>query len=43
MLPLMLLGFGMLRGFAITTSLGVLIAIFVTRPAFTAVVEKIMK
>lgn len=43
MLPLMILGFGMLRGFAITTSLGVLIAIFITRPAFTAVVEKMLK
>lgn len=42
MLPLMLLGFGMLRGFAMTTSLGVLIAIFITRPAFTAIVEKVM-
>jgi preprotein translocase subunit SecD len=42
MLPLMLLGFGMLRGFAMTTSLGVLIAIFITRPAFTAMMEKII-
>lgn len=43
MFPLMILGFGMLRGFALTTSLGVLIAIFITRPAFTIIVEKIMK
>lgn len=43
MFPLMILGFGMLRGFALTTSLGVLIAIFITRPAFTVIVEKIIK
>lgn len=43
MFPLMILGFGMLRGFALTTSLGVLIAIFVTRPAFTSLVERVMK
>ena len=42
MFPLMILGFGMLRGFAMTTALGVIIAIFITRPAFTAMVEKVI-
>jgi preprotein translocase subunit SecD len=42
MFPLMILGFGMLRGFAMTTSLGVLVAIFITRPAFTMLVEKVI-
>src|SRR3989338_6858120 len=41
MLPL--LGMAALRGFAITTILGVLIGILITRPAFGAMVEKIIK
>ncbi|HLD83646.1 MAG TPA: hypothetical protein VI979_02215 [archaeon] len=41
MLPL--LGMAALRGFAITTILGVLIGILITRPAFGAMVEKIVK
>ncbi len=43
MLPLMTLGFGMLRGFAITTIIGVLAGILVTRPAFGVVIERILK
>ncbi len=43
MLPLMTLGFGLLRGFALTTSLGVLIGIFITRPAFAQLVEMVIK
>ncbi len=42
MLPLMILGLGLLRGFAITTIIGVLIAIFVTRPAFGEFIKKIV-
>lgn len=42
MLPLMVLGLGLLRGFAITTTMGVLIGIFVTRPAFGEIVKKIV-
>ncbi len=42
MLPLMVLGFGMLRGFAITTSIGVLAGIFITRPAFGKIVERVV-
>ncbi len=41
MLPLMIAGVGLLKGFAITTIIGVLIAIFITRPAYMAILEKI--
>lgn len=40
MLPLMTIGFGTLRGFAITTILGVLIGVFIARPAYGVIVEK---
>lgn len=41
MLPLMIAGVGTLKGFAITTIIGVLIAIFITRPAYMAILEKV--
>ncbi|MEM7816889.1 MAG: hypothetical protein QXZ20_03175 [Candidatus Aenigmatarchaeota archaeon] len=43
MIPLFSVGFGLLRGFAITTILGILIAIFVTRPAFTEILQNLLK
>lgn len=43
MLPLIVLGLGTLKGFAITTIVGVLIGIFITRPAYTAILERIEK
>ena len=43
MFPLMIFGFGLLRGFAITTMVGVLAGIFITRPAFSIIVEKLMR
>jgi len=43
MLALMFLGFGTLRGFAITTLLGILIAVLITRPAFGEIVKKILE
>jgi len=43
MLPLMVIGIGVMRGFAITTIIGVLIGIFVTRPAFSKIAEKIFE
>jgi preprotein translocase subunit SecD len=43
MLPLMTLGFGMLRGFAITTIIGVLIGVLIARPAYGVIVEKMHK
>jgi preprotein translocase subunit SecD len=39
MLPLYYAGAGLVRGFAITTFLGVSFGVFVTRPAFAALVE----
>lgn len=39
MVPLWFAGAGMLRGFAITTIVGVTIGVLVTRPAFAAMVE----
>ncbi|MFH0836904.1 MAG: MMPL family transporter [Candidatus Aenigmatarchaeota archaeon] len=42
MLPLTILGLGVLRGFAITTILGVLIGIFITRPAFGELIKKLV-
>ena len=43
MFPLLIFGFGVLRGFAIVTILGVLIGIFITRPAFGAMIERLIK
>jgi preprotein translocase subunit SecD len=43
MFPLLIFGFGVLRGFAIVTILGVLIGIFITRPAFGAIIEKLVR
>jgi preprotein translocase subunit SecD len=43
MIPLMIFGLGMLRGFAITTIVGVLIGLFITRPAFGEIVTRLMK
>lgn len=43
MLPLMFIGVGVMRGFAIVTTIGVLIGVFITRPAFGKVVERILE
>ncbi len=43
MLPLMFLGVGLVRGFAITTIIGVLVGILITRPAYAKIVEIIGK
>jgi len=43
MMPLMVLGFGVLRGFAITTTIGVLAGILITRPAFGKILEKLVE
>ncbi|MDY6770729.1 MAG: hypothetical protein SV186_02090 [Candidatus Nanohaloarchaea archaeon] len=43
MLPVMSIGAGAVRGFAITTILGVLIGIFITRPAYATVLDVIEK
>ncbi len=43
MLPLMWAGAGLVRGFAITTILGVTVGVLVTRPAFAEIAEKFIK
>ena len=43
MLPLVFAGAGLLKGFAITTILGVSIGVFITRPAYAAIIEILIK
>jgi len=43
MFPLIFAGAGLLKGFAITTIIGVTIGVFITRPAYSAFVEVMLK
>jgi preprotein translocase subunit SecD len=43
MLPLLSAGAGLLKGFAITTILGVSIGVFITRPAFAVIAETLLR
>ncbi len=43
MLPLISIGAGMLKGFAFTTVMGVLVGILITRPAYAKIVEIIVE
>jgi len=43
MIPLMNVEAGMLKGFAFTTIVGILIGVFITRPAFAEIVKYIVK
>jgi len=43
MIPLLGVGAGMLKGFAFTTIIGVLIGIIVTRPGYAQVISEILK
>ncbi len=43
MLPLLFIGVGVMRGFAITTLLGVFIGVFIARPAFSRIAEKMLE
>jgi preprotein translocase subunit SecD len=43
MIPLIFAGAGLLRGFAITTIVGVTAGVLVTRPAFAAIIEILLK
>ena len=43
MIPLIFAGAGLLKGFAITTIIGVTIGVFVTRPAYSSFVEIMLK
>jgi len=42
MVPLMVIGIGVMRGFAIVATIGVLIGIFITRPAFGRIAEMLI-
>ena len=39
MVPLMFLGVGLVRGFAITTIVGVLVGVLITRPAYARIIQ----
>lgn len=43
MVPLLFAGAGLLKGFALTTIIGISVGVFITRPAFAAVVEILLK
>lgn len=43
MLPLFAIGAGMLKGFAITTILGMSVGVFITRPAYAKIIEILME
>lgn len=43
MLPLLFAGAGLLRGFALTTIIGISVGVFITRPAYAAVLEILME
>ena len=43
MLPLIFIGIGLVKGFAITTIIGVLAGVLITRPAYGRIVERIVE
>ncbi len=43
MFPLLFAGAGLLKGFAFVTIVGISIGVFITRPAFAAIVEKLVE
>jgi len=43
MVPLMFAGAGLLKGFALTTIIGISVGVFVTRPAYAEIVEILLK
>ncbi len=43
MLPLFVVGAGMLKGFALTTIIGMSVGVFITRPAYAKVIEILME
>ena len=43
MLPLVFAGAGLLKGFAITTIIGASVGVFITRPAYSKVIEILLK
>ena len=43
LLPLLWAGAGLLKGFAVTTIIGITIGVLITRPAFAAIIEILLK
>ena len=43
MFPLLFAGAGLLRGFAITTIIGISVGVFITRPAYANILEILLK
>ncbi len=43
LLPLYWAGAGLLKGFAVTTIIGVSVGVFITRPAFAEIIKRITK
>jgi len=43
LLPMIWAGAGLLKGFAITTIIGASAGVFITRPAFSEIIKKILK
>jgi len=43
LLPLLWAGAGLLKGFAITTIIGISTGVFITRPAFSEIIKKILR
>ena len=43
MFPFLMAGAGLLRGFALTTMMGISFGVFVTRPAYAAIIEILLK
>ena len=43
MAPLVVMGFGALKGFAIITILGVLIGILITRPVYGIIIKELLE
>jgi preprotein translocase subunit SecD len=43
MIPLIFAGAGMLKGFALTTIIGVSVGVFITRPAYASIIEILLK
>jgi len=43
MIPLLSAGAGLLKGFAITTIIGVSVGVFITRPAYASIIEILLK
>ncbi|MFH0936574.1 MAG: protein translocase subunit SecD, partial [Candidatus Woesearchaeota archaeon] len=43
MFPLFFAGAGLIRGFAVTTIIGISVGVFLTRPAYASIVENLLE